>query len=129
MKSKYEIATVPNQKVVTVQKEECSRKDLYATYNLNALQCAMINLKGESFKLWMYLGKNQDGYSFALSSTDAVKWGIGSVSSYNRAVKELTEKGYLVRSSGNFYDFYELPKAEDIIVTVHKEEKKAVFSF
>ena len=98
-------------------------------YNLNALQCAMTNLKGESFKLWIYLGKNQDGYSFALSSADAVKWGIGSVSSYHRAVNELTEKGYLVRSCGNLYDFYELPKTEDIIVTVQKEENEAVWSF
>ena len=129
MKSKYEIETVPNQKVVTVQKEDCSRKDLYAMYNLVALQHAMNDLKGESFKLWMYLGKNQDGYSFALSSTDAINWGIGSQSSYKRAVNELKEKGYLVKSESRYYDFYELPKTEDIIVTVHKEENKAVWSF
>ena len=88
----------------------------------------MINLKGESFKLWVYLGKNQDGYTFALSSTDAIKWGIGSLSSYNRAVNELIAKGYLVETSKNHYDFHELPKTEPIIVTIHKEEN-SVFSF
>lgn len=114
--------TVPNQKTITVQKETCNRANLYTAINLDALQAAMIDLKGESFKLWMYIAKNQHNYTFALSFVDAVKWGVGSKSSYDRAVKELKEKGYLVETSSNHYDFYELPKGskEEIIVTVKK---------
>jgi hypothetical protein len=91
-------------------------------YNLEALQYAMIDLKGETFKLWMYLGKNQDGYTFALSKVDAIKWGVGSKSSYDRAVKELIEKGYLVETTKNHFNFFEIPpKAkEEIIITVNK---------
>ena len=89
-------------------------------YNLEALQHAMIDLSGEAFKLYMYLGKNQNGYTFALSKVDAIKWGVGSKSSYDRAVKTLIEKKYLVETSPNHFDFYELPKEEEIIVTINK---------
>ena len=114
--------SVANQKTIKVQKEQCDKAHLYALYNLDALQYAMIDLKGESFKLWVYLGKNQNGYTFALSKVDAIKWGIGSKSSYDRAVKELIEKGYLVETSKNHFDFYEIPPkaTEEMIITVNK---------
>ena len=114
------MTTNPNQKIITVQKEKCDKQHLYSMYNLEAQQYAMIDLKGEALKLWLYLGKNQKGYTFALSKVDAIKWGIGSKSSYDRAVKELTEKGYLVETGKNQYDFYEMPQsiAEEIMITI-----------
>ena len=99
----------PNQKTIKVNKESSDKVNLYAKYNLNALQVAMTSLKGESFKLWCYLNKNQNNYTFALSKVDAINWGIGSKSSYDRGIAELIEKGYLVNISGNTYYFYELP--------------------
>lgn len=110
----------PNQKSVTIHKEQCDKLHLYSMYNLEAQQYAMIDLKGETLKMWLYLGKNQKGYTLALSKVDAIKWGIGSKSSYDRAVKELIEKGYLVETGKNQYDFYEMPpKAEEeIMVTI-----------
>lgn len=77
----------------------------------------MIDLKGETLKMWLYLSKNQNGYEFALSRVDAIKWGIGSKSSYDRAIAELKEKGYLVETSKNHYDFYEKPKEETLYIT------------
>jgi hypothetical protein len=77
----------------------------------------MIELKGEAFKLWCYMAKNQNNHTFALSKVDAIKWGIGSKSSYDRAVAELIEKGYLVETSSNHYDFYEMPNSEVIYIT------------
>lgn len=110
--------TNPNQKTIKVQKEPCDDKgNTYARINLGALQAAMIDLKGESFKLWCYFSKNQYGYEFALSKVDVIKWGVGSKSSYDRAVRELIDKGYLVETSSNHYDFYEIPKDEVIYVT------------
>ena len=109
--------TVPNQKTVAVKKELSNKDNLYGIFNLDALQTAMIELKGETFKLWCYLNKNQDNHTFALSKVDAIKWGIGSKSSYDRAVKELIEKGYLVETTSNHYNFYEKPKDEVIYVT------------
>lgn len=115
--------TVPNQKIVNVKKEVCNnecRENYYAKINLNALQAAMLDLKGETLKLWLFISKNQNNYTFALSKVEALRWGIGSKSSYDRAIKELKEKGYLVETSSNHYDFYELPKEKELLVTVHK---------
>ena len=110
-------ATVANQKTIKVQKEKTDKSNLYTITNLDALQSAMIDLKGETLKMWLYLNKNQNGYEFALSRVDAIKWGIGSKSSYDRAIAELKEKGYLVETTSNHYDFYEKPKEETIYIT------------
>lgn len=114
------IESNPHQKTIKVQKELCNKSNIYAMYNLKALQSAMLELKGETFKLWCYLDKNQSGYTFSLSKVDALNWGIGSKSSYDRAVAELIEKGYLVNTTGNSYNFYELPKDEEMIITINK---------
>ena len=110
----------PNQKTISINKELCNKQHLYATYNQKALQSAMLDLKGETFKLWCYLDKNQNGYTFALSKVDALNWGIGSKSSYDRAIAELIKKGYLVHIADNKYNFFELPEASEIIITVNK---------
>ena len=119
--------TTANQKTITTVKEKSNGDNLYAIFNLDALNHAMIDLKASGFKLWCYLNKNQNGYTFALSAVDAVKWGVGCRKSYDNAVKELIEKAYLVKGNGNHYEFYELPRAEEITVTVNKNESG--FSF
>jgi hypothetical protein len=48
----------PNQKTVKVNKKVCDKEHIYATISLEALQYAMIDLKGETFKLWCFLAKN-----------------------------------------------------------------------
>lgn len=96
----------PNQKLLVVSKEEQGK---HTIIQLKALERASRDLQGETFKLWLYLAKNQNGYELALSMVDAISWGIGSKSSYYRAIKELEKKGYL-QKSGNRYIFYELPK-------------------
>lgn len=65
--------TNPNQKTVRVEKERCDKNNLYAMYNLQALSSAMLDLKGETFKLWCYLNKNQNGYTFALTRSNGVQ--------------------------------------------------------
>ena len=118
MKGVRKLATVANQKTITVNKEACDKNHLYATISLEAMQHAMLDLKNETLKLWFYIAKNQKGYSFGLSKVDAIKWGVGSKSSYDRAVKELIEKKYLVETTSNHYDFYEIPKEEAMVVTI-----------
>lgn len=119
----------PNQKIVKVNKEPCNKNNLYAMYNIKALRYAMQDLKGEAFKMWCYLNKNQQGFTFALSKVDALQWGIGCKSSYDRAIQELINKGYLVVIEGNRYNFYETPKEEEYIITVNKNDENSVFSF
>lgn len=102
----------PNQKTIKVCKCVSNRDNPYATFNLQALQTAMSRLKGEAFKLWVYLNKNRESHTTALSAVDALVWGIGSKSSYDRAVMKLIEQGYLVKIDNNYYSFYELPQNE-----------------
>ena len=116
------MVTVENQKIVSTNKEKSNKENLYSIVNLDALHHAALDLKGETFKMWCYFNKNQNGHTFALSKVDALSWGIGSKSSYDRAVAELIEKGYLVAKNpgSNHYDFYELPpKEEELIITIN----------
>lgn len=97
-----------NQKRISVQKENCDNQNLYALINLASLNQAMKVLnRGSSFKLWMYLAKNQNGYEFDLSKVDCSSWGIKS-DSYHSAVKDLIEKGYLQEVKPHHYVFHEM---------------------
>lgn len=106
-----------NQKEVKTEKATSNKENLYGIFNQEAMQKAAVELNGAAFKLYCYLNKNQDGYTFGLSKADATKWGV---SSYDRAVKELIEKGYLVNTMGNKYTFYEKPKEKVIEITIEK---------
>lgn len=107
------IKTVPNQKIVTVNKEPCSKCKHYAMINLEAMEGASRDLRAGSFVLWCYFAKNQSGYQFALSNTAALESMGIKRDAYNNAVKELMEKGYLVNTCGNNYQFNEKPQAKD----------------
>lgn len=97
----------PNQKRITIQKEECNNKNRYAVINLQSLNQAMRVLnKGSSFKLWMYLAKNQNEYEFDLGKVDCSHWGL-KADSYHSAVKDLTQKGYLQEIAPNRFVFKE----------------------
>lgn len=98
--------TSPNQKTISIFKEQ---KGKHTILSLEAIQRASRELSGESFKMWVYLAKNQNKYVLALSRIDALSWGIGSSSSYDRAIKQLIDKGYLQKSGSN-YIFYEMSK-------------------
>lgn len=109
------------QKVVKTQKEKCDKTNLYATINLAALDKAAQDLKPNSFKLWIYFSKNQNNYEFALSSK-AIERDFGiKKDAYDGAIKELMDKGYLVKRPNtdeeNYY-FYELP----LVVKTHNED-------
>lgn len=100
--------TSPNQKTITVCKELCDKQHYYTTINLNALECAATDLKSGAFKLWIYLAKNQNNYTFGLSNKAVAEcFGIKK-DQYDNAVKELIEKGYLIETAKNQYKFLEL---------------------
>ena len=60
----------PNQRTITTKKEPCNKDNIYTNINLEALQKAMRILKPTTFEMWIYLGKNQNNYTFALSKID-----------------------------------------------------------
>lgn len=65
---------------------------------------AMADLKGASFKLYMYILSNQDGYIFGLSQKDVANRAGIPEPTYRTAVKELIDKKYLVNISKGVED-------------------------
>ena len=60
----------------------------------------------------MYLASNADGYNLVLSPV-AVRQAIGMArSTYHDQFHKLVDKGYLVPSTGNTFEFYETDDAK-----------------
>ena len=124
--------TVPNQRTLTVNKEKTDKQHRFTANNLAALDEAARRLQSKGgFKLYMYLAKNQDNYSFALSSAAFCEWSGLGIAAYNTAFEELKEQGYLIAKDSSkeketrfiFYDKSQLKKAEESVVIEIPEEK------
>lgn len=110
--------TVPNQKVVHVNRQKCDknflqiRKDIWYAANKD--------LGPYGLQLYLYIAGNRDGFDFALSQEAAERDAGITKTTFHKYVKVLIEKGYLVprKENSNIYDFYEVPK--------RKEDKEAV---
>ncbi|MBR6657836.1 MAG: hypothetical protein IKL18_06680 [Oscillospiraceae bacterium] len=60
--------------------------------------------------LYFYLASNANNYELALSPT-AIRQSIGMArSTYHDQFNVLVDKGYLVQTGGNTFEFYEVPK-------------------
>ena len=100
--------TFPHQKSVRIHRE-VARTDFLGIKNAN-WQAAARDLRPHAFILYLYLASNADNYTLALSAV-AVREAVGMArSTYNDQVQNLIDKGYLVLSHGNTYDFYEVPQ-------------------
>lgn len=117
--------TVANQKTITTKAAEHAntKTGVYGMFNIAAMQEAMTLLKPNTFKLWCYMAKNQNNYTFALSCKDACSFCKMTKPTYLACVQELIECSYLVNTSGNHYVFYEkLPEELNLEVTIKKAE-------
>ena len=110
--------TVPNQKVVHVNRQKCEKNLLQISkenwYAVNK------DLGPYGLQLYLYIAGNRDGFDFALSQEAAEREAGIKKTSYHKYVNLMIEKGYLVprKENSNIYDFYEVPK--------RKEDKEAV---
>ena len=101
--------TFPNQRMVKVHRERATANFL-GIKNEN-WQAASRDLGAHGLQLYLYLASNADNYTLALSPT-AVRQAIGlKRSTYHDKFHELEEKGYLVNTHGNTFEFYEVPHA------------------
>ena len=98
----------PNQQSIIISKQEDS--EVFAQFDIEALQKAMQELDGAAFKIWVYLAKNRDRFEFALSPKAMEDWGLKK-DSYYRGKKVLEEKGYLVEGKDGL-EFYDTPKVK-----------------
>lgn len=129
-----DIKTVPNQRVLLINKAPVGKKHLYTVNNLDALDEAAGKLQSSAgFKLYMYLAKNQDKYQFALSSKDFIQWSGQGITAYNTAFKELKDEGYLVETDKNRFTFYDKPQKtepeEKIIIDIPKEKVNEILEY
>ena len=101
--------TVPNQRTVRIHRERATANFL-GIKNEN-WQAASRDLGAHGLQLYLYLASNADNYTLALSPA-AVWQAIGlKRSTYHDKFHELEEKGYLVNTHGNTFEFYEVPQA------------------
>lgn len=101
-------STSPNQRTVKIHREAV-KKNFLGIKNENWTAAAR-NLGAHAFMLYMYFAANADNFNLALSPV-AVNEAIGMPrSTYHDQVRKLVNKGYLVPSHGNTYDFYEVPQ-------------------
>lgn len=114
----------PNQKIVYIgNRVERDATHPYTEQSIEAMAHAARELSGDRFKVWMYLSKNRDDFVLELSQKDLLKWGVKK-DTYQRAVNDLIELGYLVQinQERNEWKFEEYPEE------VTLEEKPAAVS-
>lgn len=63
-------------------------------------------------QLYLYFASNKDGYNFNLSQEDAEQDAGIRRTTFHNYINLMIEKGYLVKSKGNCYDFYEVPRGK-----------------
>ena len=110
--------TVPNQKVVHVNRQKCDKN--FLQIRKDNWYAANKDLGPYGLQLYLYIAGNRDGFDFALSQEAAERDAGITKTTFHKYVKVLIEKGYLVprKENSNVYDFYEVPK--------RKEDKEAV---
>ena len=110
--------TVPNQKVVHVNRQKCDKN--FLQISKENWYAANKDLEPYGLQLYLYIAGNRDGFDFALSQEAADRDAGITKTTFHKYVKVLIEKGYLVprKENSNIYDFYEVPK--------RKEDKEAV---
>lgn len=103
----YDIKLAPNQKVVTVIKSKPKGYIL----DIEANKLARKTLSSDAYSLYMYFVLNIPGYTEALSMKHNVEISALSERTYYKAINELINKGYLVKTQHEqikeYYMFYE----------------------
>lgn len=122
--------SVPNQKTIQIKKSSKREKNFFIIQNSN-LEVAMYNLKTNSFKLYIYLANNKDGYTFDFYPCDFERIANVSPGTYRDAFCDLMNKGYILKhkNKDNYYMFFEeskkslpQPQRKDIIQSLSEAE-------
>lgn len=103
----YDIKLAPNQKVVTVIKSKPKGYIL----DIEANKVARKTLSSDAYSLYMHFVLNVPGYTEALSIKHNLQTSSLSERTYYKAVNELIQKGYMVKTPHQqikeYYLFYE----------------------
>ena len=99
--------TNPNQKVITVKKALADKDHTYTIINKDCLMRAASDLTHNELKIFLYLASNQPDFELALSSSDIATKMNANKRKIQESINTLIEKGYLVATGANTYDFIE----------------------
>ena len=114
--------TFPNQRRINIHREPLD-KDFLGIKN-ESWMAASRDLGATALRLYLYLAANANNFTLALSPTD-IRQEIGMArSTYRDQFQILVDKGYLVLSHGNTYEFYEKPQPRAI---EEKNEERSAF--
>ena len=126
---RYQIPNVkPKQKEIRVKRSQCDKDNPFTTLNLAYLNPTLFNLSGNTFKVWAWFCKNKEGYQFALSGTKVQEDCHISKGTYDKAIKELIDNGYL-REALLFPNFRGYIFVEGGPSSPQYEEEKALEDF
>lgn len=117
--------TTPNQRIISiVGKEKCDSENIYAKINKEALIEAMKDLTPTTYKVWIYLASQQANYTFSFSPSAIEKETNIKKSSIQESIRQLINKNYLIQrnDNSNIYDFYEIPREEEITIHINKDD-------
>ena len=104
---KESIATYPNQKIIHINKNPFVG-DYLSIDNDEWIEASKI-LSPNTFKVYLYLASNANGFDLILSRQAIMNRLDMSTDSYKRAIKELSTKKFVVEKQGNVYDFFTTP--------------------
>lgn len=116
----------PNQKMIrvhraSVEKGSGKTKPFLLAYQAN-LKEAMKRLSGTGFKAYMMLVFNTDQYQTAYSPQYISAETGMCLDSARKALKELTDKGFLIDGENSHFDFYEEPPQKKISIKAERKE-------
>jgi len=120
------MAKFANQKTVICKKEPLSVKDTFLQINNNDWALAARSIKQfNTFKLYLYFARHQDGFSLGFSPEHAQEMlGMGKTSC-NDAFNALIGLGYIREIRKNVYEFYTIPYEEEESAIADEEELTA----
>lgn len=113
------VVTFPNQRMVKIHRERAT-SDFLGIKNEN-WQAASRDLGAHALQLYLYLAANANNYTIALSPA-AVRQAIGMArSTYHDQFHKLVDKGYIVPTYGNTFEFYEIPQTATQVVAMSSD--------
>ena len=127
----------PKQRVIYIQRSSDKAQADFLKVSNKHLDQAVWDLDCKGFKLWTYLVDNANNYKKEIYPIHFTRWDNLSNSSFERAWKDLKDKGYIIQSKDydNIYIFQETSNTfqdrynkwleqqkKDLIKTVDKKE-------
>ena len=116
---------VPNQRTIRIYKPISQGSGAsYLKIDNNILKEAMYNLKGNEFKLYIYLMDNANKHDKVFYSTEFCQLCDISDATYRRAWEKLEKLGYIGRPFDNKETFYIFREKSNKVKTIDDKELK-----